>query len=133
MYIPCFLKVRHSSQVPTAATVYPPPEVSSFTLQLSVDPKKIIQKFKQFKFNKFMNEFGFCDEYGAEYIVHCFRNGDDKVQSWATVVTIADSLDPVTDINKFFYWLHDNFKIDSDKKRGIHTRSKPVRFKFYAG
>jgi len=109
MYIPCLLKQRLSAQVPTAATVYPPPESCSFTLQIQIDPKKVVKKFKQFKYNKWMNEFGFCDEFGVEYLVHCFLHGDNKRKLWGTVVTISDSLDPVSDISTFSCWLSDNF------------------------
>jgi hypothetical protein len=104
-YIPALLKARISAQVPTAATVYPPPETTSFTLQVQINPKKVVKRYKQFKFNKYLNEFGFCDETGAEYLVHCFMHD----RGWGTVVTISDSLDPVKDINEFFYWLNDNF------------------------
>jgi len=107
-YIPALLKTRISAQVPTAATVYPPPETSSFTLQIRINPKKVVKRYKMFKFNKYLSEFGFCDETGAEYLVQCI-NRDDEKNSWATVVTISDSLDPVKDVNVFYDWLNENF------------------------
>lgn len=119
MYIPCVLKQRLSAQVPTAATVYPPQETTSFTLQIHIDPKKIVRKFKQFHYNKWMNEFGFCDELGVEYLVHCFLHGDDKTRIWGTVVSISDSSDPVKDISNFASWLLDNFEFKSLKKKSL--------------
>jgi hypothetical protein len=96
--------------------VPPVPSPQSFTIQIAISPKKIIKRFKQFIFDKLLSEFRFCDEYGVEYIVQCIsgrENVSPFLYKWTTVITVIDSFNPVEDINKFVYWLSDNFK-DND-------------------
>lgn len=115
-YIPAFLQPRPRT--------FPWSETSSFTLQNEIDPKKIVKRYKIFKFNKYVNEFGFCDESGVEYFVYCYKQGDDKIKIWGTVVTISDSLDPVGDVHDFSSWLYDNFGSNLNLQYGGFCQEK---------
>jgi hypothetical protein len=107
MYIPCYLK---SIDNWTKSIKKDDPDSGSFTLQNEINPKMIAKRFRNFKFNKYLNEFQFCDESGVEYHVHSYLHGDEKIKLYGTCVTIFGSLNLAEDLTKFSNWLCDNFK-----------------------
>lgn len=85
----------------------------SFYLTEKIDPKRIIEEFPIFTFNKWLNQFAFCLENGTEFRVNCVNTenaeaGEVETNSW---IELWGSLNIAQDINFVADWLLTNFKL----------------------